>query len=102
MSERFPAAATNSTLNEDIALPFWAAVALRGELGTTRYSRITCRIVPALGYVPGNVGVISFRANTIKNNASMREIEQLLEWLRRITPLSNEKPNKIEELVAFA
>ena len=57
---------------------------------------------PELGYVPGNVRVISFRANTIKNNASMREIEQLLEWLRRVTPLSDEKPNNIEELVAFA
>jgi hypothetical protein len=35
------------------------------------------RIDPAKGYVPGNVQVISHRANTLKNNATLEEIEAL-------------------------
>lgn len=41
------------------------------------------RIRPDLGYVPGNVWVISHRANTLKNDASLTELETLVENLRR-------------------
>lgn len=40
------------------------------------------RIVPELGYVKGNVAIISFKANTIKNNASIEELEKVLQWLK--------------------
>jgi hypothetical protein len=40
---------------------------------------------PALGYIPGNVSVISHRANTIKNNASLEEIEKLVFWMQKET-----------------
>lgn len=40
------------------------------------------RIKPALGYVPGNVAVISMRANTIKQNATAAEIQRVADWLR--------------------
>ena len=35
------------------------------------------RINPRRGYVPGNVRVISWRANSLKNNATPRELELL-------------------------
>lgn len=35
------------------------------------------KIIPSLGYVKGNVWVISYRANTIKNNCTFDEIEKL-------------------------
>lgn len=35
------------------------------------------KIIPALGYVPGNVWVISHRANTIKSDASLEELKTL-------------------------
>jgi hypothetical protein len=35
----------------------------------------------SLGYVPGNVFVLSYRANTIKNNASLIEIKALLAYM---------------------
>jgi len=35
-----------------------------------------------LGYVPGNVTIISNRANTIKHNAERWEIEELANWMR--------------------
>lgn len=39
------------------------------------------RIVPELGYVRGNVEVISWRANRIKCDASLNEIRALCAWL---------------------
>ena len=41
------------------------------------------RVIPALGYVKGNVNVISHRANTIKQNASVEEIQKVAEYCRR-------------------
>lgn len=35
------------------------------------------KIIPELGYVPGNVWVISHRANTIKSDASLEELKTL-------------------------
>jgi hypothetical protein len=42
------------------------------------------RIRPELGYVPGNVQVISKRANMLKNCASLEEIEKIYEFLKDI------------------
>jgi hypothetical protein len=43
------------------------------------------RIDPALGYVPGNVVVISRMANTIKHDASFEQIGKVYRWLKRLT-----------------
>lgn len=43
------------------------------------------RIVPSLGYVKGNVWVISNRANILKNDATLEELEMLTENLRKKT-----------------
>lgn len=40
------------------------------------------RIIPSLGYVKGNVWVISERANRIKSNASVEELELLVKNLK--------------------
>jgi hypothetical protein len=39
------------------------------------------RLVPAKGYVQGNVVVISHFANTIKNNASAKEVARVAQWM---------------------
>ena len=39
------------------------------------------RIKPELGYVPGNTAVISHRANSMKQDASIEELEKLYKWL---------------------
>ena len=39
------------------------------------------RIISELGYIKGNVRVISYRANTMKSDASLEEIKRLAEWL---------------------
>lgn len=43
------------------------------------------RFIPARGYVPGNVAVISHRANRIKNNASLFELQAVAVWLKSVT-----------------
>lgn len=39
------------------------------------------RIIPAIGYVPENIAVISFRANTLKRDGSIKEFKALIKWL---------------------
>ena len=40
------------------------------------------RLVPSLGYVQGNVAWLSRKANRIKNNVSLDELESLVKWMR--------------------
>lgn len=40
------------------------------------------RINPSLGYVPGNVRVICWRANRIKNNATAEELGKILRYMQ--------------------
>jgi hypothetical protein len=42
------------------------------------------RIIPELGYVKGNVRVISARANLLKNDATISELELVLKDLKRL------------------
>lgn len=39
------------------------------------------KIISALGYVPGNVAVISMRANRLKSDATAQELQTILDWL---------------------
>jgi hypothetical protein len=42
-------------------------------------------IIPDKGYTPENIAVISHRANRIKTDASLEELEKVIEWLRKVT-----------------
>lgn len=42
------------------------------------------RIRPSLGYVKGNVHIISWRANRIKNDGTREELERIARYLRKI------------------
>lgn len=64
------------------------------------------RIVPQLGYVPGNIAVISHRANQIKNNGSAEEHRKIADWIEENRPPGSEhlafpigykKPSKSRE-----
>ena len=41
------------------------------------------RIIPELGYVPGNVMVVSWRANDLKGNATIAELQSLARFYSR-------------------
>lgn len=49
---------------------------------TTPSSPSIDKLIPALGYVPGNIEVISWRANKIKSDASLAELEAITAWMR--------------------
>ena len=56
----------------------------RSRLGkgkTTGDSPSLDRVIPELGYVPGNVVFISHNANRIKNNATEKELYAVADWL---------------------
>lgn len=58
-------------------------------LGTDRSAVISLdRVIPELGYVKGNIEVISQQANTMKNNATP---EQLVEFAHRILEKHRER-----------
>lgn len=54
----------------------------RGNLGDA--SPTLDRIIPSRGYVPGNVMVLSCRANRIKSDGTADEHEQIAAWLRKL------------------
>ena len=52
--------------------------------GPRRNSASLDCIIPKLGYVPGNVAVISLRANSIKTDANSQEILKVGKWLQEV------------------
>ena len=41
------------------------------------------KIIPSLGYVKGTVAWISFKANTIKSNATADEVQAVATWMKK-------------------
>lgn len=48
------------------------------------YSPSLDRIVPELGYIPSNIRVISYRANRIRNDATLAELEAVLRYAKEL------------------
>lgn len=48
-----------------------------------RYTQSLDKIIPELGYIKGNVWVISYRANSIKNDASIEELQMIVQGLSK-------------------
>jgi hypothetical protein len=42
------------------------------------------KIIPSKGYTKGNVMIISNRANRIKGNATLEELEKIVKWLKKV------------------
>ena len=55
-----------------------------GEKVACNNSPTLDRIKPELGYVKGNIQVMSYRANMLKSNATIEELEKVLEHLKKI------------------
>ena len=69
---------------EDIEIPeFCPVLGIKLKRGNHNSRPELDRIVPKLGYVKGNVCVISGRANRIKWNASLEELEAVANYVRR-------------------
>ena len=63
-------------------------IALRYLNGTGKFSPDSPsldRVKPSLGYVAGNLRVISFRANTLKNNAAVDELRAVVRYMEAVS-----------------
>jgi hypothetical protein len=56
----------------------------KGQTGSRQNSPSLDKFNPNLGYVPGNVYWISFKANTMKQNATAEEVLALANWMKKI------------------
>lgn len=52
------------------------------------------KIDPAGGYMRGNVAIISFRANRLKNNATLAEVEGIARYMRDQSRSSASQPSR--------
>lgn len=77
---------------DDIVVPEFCPVLglpLRPTVGCSDdYSPTVDRLVPELGYVPGNIAVISHRANSIKSFGTAAEHRQIADWMDRMAAKS--------------
>lgn len=73
--------------HDDISIPeFCPVLGIRlkkGTVGQCESAPSLDRIRPGLGYVKGNVAVISKRANTIKSYGSLEDHERIVAWMRK-------------------
>lgn len=40
------------------------------------------KVIPELGYVPGNVYIISWRANKLKSDMTLEELEKIMNYMK--------------------
>jgi hypothetical protein len=73
---------------EDIVIPeFCPVLGIKIEKGSGPFlpsSPSIDRFDPTKGYVPGNIFIISNRANIIKRDCTIEEVRALLVWMERI------------------
>jgi hypothetical protein len=75
---------------EDVVIPKYCpalgielvlGVGISGRQGGNPNSPSLDRIIPSLGYVPGNVRVISHLANSMKGAATQDQLEKFAKWV---------------------
>ena len=81
---------------EDVAIPdFCPVLGIPLEFGLTKGFKARSpsldRLIPELGYVRGNVRVISLRANTIKRDATAEELIKVANYVSRATAVNRWK-----------
>ena len=55
-----------------------------GTRGPGEYSPTLDKVIPELGYVKGNVQVISWRANRLKSNGTLEDFQAITRWLEGV------------------
>ncbi len=76
----------------DISIPHECPVLgiplIVGQPQATDNSPSLDRVMPLLGYVPGNIIVISNRANRLKNNGTVAELRMVADFYERLITTS--------------
>lgn len=79
----------NLTINDLVIPEFCPVLGIPlyvGNKKSTDNSPSIDRLIPKLGYVAGNVIIVSFKANRIKTDATLKELEQVYEFYKKILP----------------
>lgn len=71
---------TETDFNLPVICPIFSIPLVYDNTKTQSNSPSLDRIDPTKGYIPGNVHVISWRANRIKSNATKEELKMLAEY----------------------
>ena len=83
----------------DIEIPKYCPILgiplYRGDIQEKNNSPSLDRLIPELGYVKGNINVVSNRANTLKSDGTLDEFEMIVAWIKENT---NNKPKTINVL----
>ena len=79
---------------KDIVIPeFCPILGLKLERGKVDKNRDNTpsldRVFPEKGYVPGNIAVMSYRANRIKNNGTAAEHRLIADWMDSFQEVPN-------------
>jgi|AntAceMinimDraft_11_1070367.scaffolds.fasta_scaffold106302_1 hypothetical protein len=72
---------------EDLAMPEFCPVFDTKLFWTDKLSNDTPsldRLIPELGYIKGNVCFISMKANRLKNNATLEELQSIIDWMKKV------------------
>jgi len=76
----------------DIVIPeFCPVYGIKLENGSKTFHEASPsldRIIPELGYVPGNIAVMSFRANRVKGDATADELRKMADWIDSKTKIA--------------
>jgi hypothetical protein len=75
---------TPNHISIPILCPVLGIPLFKGTLHHHNNSPSLDRKIPSLGYIPNNIQVISHRANALKNNATVEELELVLAHIRQV------------------
>lgn len=72
---------------DDIVIPdvcpvFNVPIARNNKIGPGSFSPSVDRIIPSLGYIKGNIQIISHLANSMKQNATPEQLNQFADWIK--------------------
>ena len=79
-----PCTITEDDLSLPALCPVFGVPLVAGKGVCTGWSPTIDRIDTRLGYIPGNVQVISHKANTMKHNATPHQLIQFAKWILRL------------------
>jgi len=70
---------------EDIVIPthcpVFGTTLARGVFGKGDASPTLDKLIPELGYIPGNVFVVSERCNRLKSDSTLEELEKIVKYI---------------------
>ena len=75
----------------------WLADAKSNKGGPSDFSPSIDRLIPESGYIPGNVHLISMRANRLKSDGNLEDIRKVAAWLEECMRNKKDAPQSVHK-----